>query len=162
MTSQSSLPYSMAAPGFGFSFGDFVAAASLINEIRKALRDVGGAKDEFQQISIELQHLEILLDQLNRGSWDHGGDPGHLNAVKGVTLACKVPLEEFLIKFQKYKILPLLLSIIMMSSAPSSKQHSSCISSSFGVWEGSGQLVAQSPYNTSTPQSTPIHLKEVS
>jgi hypothetical protein len=94
----------MAAPGFGFSFGDFVAAASLINEIRKALRDVGGAKDEFQQISIELQHLEILLDQLNRGSWDHGGDPGHLNAVKGVALACKVPLEEFLIKFQKYKI----------------------------------------------------------
>ncbi|KAH8661518.1 hypothetical protein BGZ60DRAFT_517255 [Tricladium varicosporioides] len=94
----------MAAPGFGFSFGDFVAAASLINEIRKALRDVGGAKDEFQQISIELQHLEILLDQLNRGSWDHGGDPGHLNAVKGMALACKVPLEDFLIKFRRYKI----------------------------------------------------------
>jgi hypothetical protein len=47
----------MAAPGFGFSFGDFVQAISLLNDVRKALRDTGGAKDEFKHVSVDLQHL---------------------------------------------------------------------------------------------------------
>ena len=92
----------MAAPGFGFSFGDFVQAITIVNDVRKALRDTGGAKDEFKNVSIDLQHLEILLEQLHRGSWDHGGDAGHLNAVKGMALTCKVPLQEFLAKLEKY------------------------------------------------------------
>ncbi len=44
----------MAAPGFGFSFGDFVQAISLLNDVRKALRDSGGAVDEFQQVLTDL------------------------------------------------------------------------------------------------------------
>lgn len=44
------------------------------------------------------------MDQLNRGSWDRGGDPGHLNAVKGMALACRVPLEDFLIKLRRYRM----------------------------------------------------------
>jgi hypothetical protein len=36
----------MAAPGFGFSFGDFVQAISNLKPIRKALRETGGAMDE--------------------------------------------------------------------------------------------------------------------
>ncbi|KAF4634522.1 hypothetical protein G7Y89_g3576 [Cudoniella acicularis] len=95
----------MAAPGFGFSFGDFVQAISLLNDVRKALRDAGGAKDEFKHVSVDLQHLEILLEQLNRGKWDQGGDAGHLNAVKGMALTCRVPLQEFLAKIEKYKVL---------------------------------------------------------
>jgi hypothetical protein len=95
----------MAAPGFGFSFGDFVQAITIANNIRKALRDTGGAKDKFHHVSVDLQHLEILLDQLNSGTWDHGGDAGHLNAIKGMALTCKVPLQEFLVKVEKYKAL---------------------------------------------------------
>jgi hypothetical protein len=95
----------MAAPGFGFSFGDFVQAISLLNDVRKALRDTGGAKDEFQHVLVDLQHLEILLEQLNCGAWDHGGDAGHLNAVKGMALTCKVPLQDFLARVEKYKVL---------------------------------------------------------
>jgi hypothetical protein len=95
----------MATPGFGFSFGDFVAAIGLVNDIRKALRETGGAKDEFKRVYVDLQHLEILLDHLNRGTWDQSGDAGHLNAVKGMALTCKIPLQEFLAKMEKYKSL---------------------------------------------------------
>jgi hypothetical protein len=95
----------MATPGFGFSFGDFVAAIKLVNDIRRALRNTGGAKDEFKHVYVDLQHLEILLDHLNRGIWDQGGDAGHLNAVKGMAFACKIPLQEFLAKMEKYKSL---------------------------------------------------------
>ncbi|KAE8454415.1 hypothetical protein EG329_000037 [Mollisiaceae sp. DMI_Dod_QoI] len=92
----------MATPAFGFSFGDIVAAIKILNDIRKALRDTGGAKDEFQNVQIELQHLEILLEHLNRGTWSHSGDAGHLNAIKGMASTCQVPLREFLTKIEKY------------------------------------------------------------
>ena len=95
----------MATPGFGFSFGDFVAAIKLLNDIRKALRDIGGAEDEFKHVLIDLQHLEIILEQLNHGTWDQGADAGHLNAVKGMALTCKIPLQDFLAKMEKYKSL---------------------------------------------------------
>jgi hypothetical protein len=93
----------MAAPGFGFSFGDFVQAISILNDVRKALRDTGGAKDELKSVSVDLEQLEILFEQLDRGSWDHGGDAGHINAVKGMALTCKAPLQEFLAKLEKFK-----------------------------------------------------------
>jgi hypothetical protein len=95
----------MATPGFGFSFGDFVAAIKLLNDIRKALRDTGGAEDEFKHVLVDLQHLEILLEHLNHGAWDQGTDAEHLNAVKGMALTCKIPLQEFLAKVSKYKSL---------------------------------------------------------
>ena len=82
----------MATPAFGFSFRDFVSAIQILNSIRKALRSTGGARDEFQNFSLELEHLEILLQQLQHGTWDHGGDPGHLMAVKGMALTIKIPL----------------------------------------------------------------------
>ncbi|PMD62077.1 uncharacterized protein K444DRAFT_525361 [Hyaloscypha bicolor E] len=95
----------MAAPDFGFSFGDFVSAIKIVKDICRALRDTGGAKDEFQHVLIDLQHLVILLEQLNHGVWDHGGDAGHLNAIKGMALTCKTPLQEFLDKMEEYKSL---------------------------------------------------------
>ncbi len=88
----------MAFPSFGFLFGDFVQAIKILNDIHKALQDVGGAEDEFKYGLVDVQQLEILLDQLNRGSWDEGGDVGYLNAVKGMALTCQVPVQEFLAK----------------------------------------------------------------
>jgi hypothetical protein len=95
----------MAAPGFGFSFGDFVSVIKIAKDICRALRDTGGAKDEFQHVIIDLQHLAILIEQLNHGAWGHGGDGGHLNSIKGMALTCKTPLQEFLEKIEKYKSL---------------------------------------------------------
>jgi hypothetical protein len=60
---------------------------------------------EFKHVSVDLQHLEILLEQLNRGKWDQGCDARHLNAVKGMALTCRVPLQEFLAKIEKYRVL---------------------------------------------------------
>jgi hypothetical protein len=94
----------MAAPGFGFSFGDFVSGIK-IEDNRRDLRDTGGAKDEFQHVLIDLQHFVILLEQLNYGVWDHGGDAGHLNEIKGMALTCKTPWQELLNKSETYKSL---------------------------------------------------------
>jgi preprotein translocase subunit SecE len=95
----------MAAPAFGFSFGDIVTAIKILNDVRTALRETGGSRDEFQHILVDLQQLEIILEQLNRGAWDHGGDAGHLNAIKGMASTCQVPLRAFLTKIEKYKVL---------------------------------------------------------
>lgn len=38
----------MVAPAFGFSVGDFIAAIQLIGKVAKALKDTGGAEDDFK------------------------------------------------------------------------------------------------------------------
>ncbi len=95
----------MAAPGFGFSFGDFVSAIKVVKDICRALRDIESAQTEYQHVLTDLQHLRILLEQLNHGTWDQGGDAGHLNAIKGMALTCKPHLLGFLDKIEKYKSL---------------------------------------------------------
>lgn len=93
----------MAAAVFGFSFGDFISAISILNSIRKALRESRGAKDDIRNVCAELEHLKVLLEQLHRGAWDHGADAGHLNAVKGMALTVKIPLQGFLGKIEKFR-----------------------------------------------------------
>ncbi|KAF4624335.1 hypothetical protein G7Y89_g13833 [Cudoniella acicularis] len=88
---------------FGFSFGDFVSAIGILNSIRKALRETSGAKDNFRNFCSELEHLEVLLKHLHRETWDHGADAGHINAVKGMALTVKIPLQEFLGKVEKLR-----------------------------------------------------------
>jgi hypothetical protein len=95
----------MASPAFGFSFGDIVAAVQILNNVRKALRNAEGSKDEFRNVEIELQHLEILLQHLQDGTWEKECDAGHINAIKGMASTCQVPLRDFLMKIEKYKIL---------------------------------------------------------
>jgi hypothetical protein len=93
----------MAAPAFGFSFGDIVAAIKILNDVRTALRDTGGAGDEITYVQVELQNLEILLELLRHGTWDCEGDAGHTNAIKGMASTCQLPLQDFLTKIEKYK-----------------------------------------------------------
>lgn len=49
---------------FGFSFGDFVSAVSLFKDIVVALKDHGGASDNFQQTTKELDTIVTILDEL--------------------------------------------------------------------------------------------------
>ena len=95
----------MAAPAFGFSVGDFISVISTLNDIRKALHDSGGAEEEFREVLLDLQQLEIVLQWLERGDWGRSGDLGHVNAVRGMSLTCQVPLKEFWGKIQKYKVM---------------------------------------------------------
>ena len=57
----------MSGPGFGFSFGDFVQAIRLLDDVRRALKDTGGAVDEYKNVLLELQQLEIVLEHI--GVW---------------------------------------------------------------------------------------------
>lgn len=51
----------MAAPGFGFSVGDFTAAIQLAVKIAKAFRETTGAPAQFQQAALELEGIAVLL-----------------------------------------------------------------------------------------------------
>lgn len=55
----------MSGPTFGFSAGDFIAAVALIVNVTKALKDVGGASDEYRSLVQELSLLERILKQLH-------------------------------------------------------------------------------------------------
>ena len=50
---------------FGWSAGDIVAALSLVNKIRIALKDSGGASSTYQEESAFLQTLSATLSHLN-------------------------------------------------------------------------------------------------
>lgn len=58
----------MAAPGFGFSAGDFIAAATLIAKVTKALKDAGGAREEYQALVNELDLLQQILAKFQSDS----------------------------------------------------------------------------------------------
>lgn len=40
----------MSGPAFGFSAGDFIAAVNFVVKVTKALKDVGGASDEYRSL----------------------------------------------------------------------------------------------------------------
>lgn len=54
----------MAAPGFGFSAGDFIAAVSLIAKTSKALKDAGGAAEDYRRVVVELDILHEVISEL--------------------------------------------------------------------------------------------------
>ncbi|KAF4464232.1 hypothetical protein FALBO_8937 [Fusarium albosuccineum] len=56
----------MAAPGFGFSAGDFISAVKLISDITKALKDTGGAAENHCGVLTDLNLLKDVLEQLQR------------------------------------------------------------------------------------------------
>lgn len=55
----------MSGPAFGFSAGDFIAAFNLVVKVTKALKDAGGASDEYGSLVQELCLLERILKQLH-------------------------------------------------------------------------------------------------
>jgi hypothetical protein len=94
----------MAAPGFGFSVGDFVSAIQLIGKVSNALKDAGGAEDDFRILFQELSQLQIVLEQLRDLPPSSTSSQNHFNAVKGMALAVQIPLQGFLEKIDKFKV----------------------------------------------------------
>ncbi|KAL8951486.1 MAG: hypothetical protein Q9222_002540 [Ikaeria aurantiellina] len=89
-------------PAFGFSVGDFISTINLIRKISKALKSTGGASSEYQDAAIELKGLEHALQHLEalEPSEDNAG---YVNAIRGMALACKIPLQEFMTKLERYE-----------------------------------------------------------
>ena len=111
-------------PAFGFSVGDVVSAirgsvghvhhllpslgthcalyTDLIRKINKGLKETGAASTEYQNAVIELNGLEHALQHLEAlGPTDDSLN--HVNAIRGMALACQLPLRDFMTKLDKYE-----------------------------------------------------------
>ncbi|KAL9110724.1 MAG: hypothetical protein Q9227_004716 [Pyrenula ochraceoflavens] len=51
--------------GFGFSVGDVIACIKLSNQFRKALKNQGGASDEYCRVLLEFERINAVLLQLS-------------------------------------------------------------------------------------------------
>ncbi|EXJ84193.1 hypothetical protein A1O3_04860 [Capronia epimyces CBS 606.96] len=92
----------MVVPAFGFSVGDFIAAIELCAKVGKSLRTVGGASDDYQHVAIELEGLQLALARL-QALEPTESNVSQVNAIRGMALACRLPLQEFLTKIQTYE-----------------------------------------------------------
>lgn len=73
----------------------------MIKKVRKALKNTGGASSEYQHVVIELQGLENVLRQLEALE-PNEHNVNHINAIRGMALACQIPLQHFLTKIERY------------------------------------------------------------
>lgn len=87
----------MVAPAFGFSAGDFISAINLVSQVVDALKD-GGSVTTYQGAIQELQTLRSVLEHLDQLRPSNETDLAHVNAIRGMALSCRVPLQEFLNK----------------------------------------------------------------
>lgn len=87
---------------FGFGVGDFIAVATLINNIRGSLQDCGGARDDYQELERELRHLELTLAVVKTLT----GPPerqAEIVAIKSIALSCRQTLDAFDKNIKKYE-----------------------------------------------------------
>jgi hypothetical protein len=73
----------------------------LVRKISNALKASGGAAHEYQHVIIELKGLEAVL-QLLEALEPTEDNISHVNAIRGMALACQFPLRDFLIRLEKY------------------------------------------------------------
>lgn len=91
----------MATPAFGFSFGDIITAIALIKKVSVALKDSGGAAEDYQCLLRELQQLQLLFEQLNDLPTSSSSSLNHYNAVRGMANEVLVPLRAFVEKMKR-------------------------------------------------------------
>lgn len=92
---------------FGFSVGDFITAGTIVAETVSCLREAGGSRSEYQELLRELDILQLALTHLSKLETTHFSNhsiSAQLHNIRCAALACRVPLEEFLGKIQKYEI----------------------------------------------------------
>lgn len=74
----------------------------LVKRISKALKDAGGASAEYQLVIIELKGLKNILRQLETLEPTED-NVTHINAIRGMALACQLPLRDFMDKLEEYE-----------------------------------------------------------
>ena len=73
-----------------------------MRKISKALKRTGGASTEYQLAIIELKGLENVLRHLESLEPNQDNER-HINAIRGMALACQLPLRDFLTKMENYE-----------------------------------------------------------
>ena len=66
------------------------------------MKETGGAASEYQNVVVELKGLKYVLQHLEALEPTED-NIGHVNAIRGMALACRIPLSEFLGKLEKYE-----------------------------------------------------------
>lgn len=92
----------MDVPAFGFSVGNIIAAIHLVKRISIALKDSGGAADEYRALHAELQQILIVLEQLRDLPTLSASPLSHHNAVRRMAYEVQMPLKAFVFKMQAY------------------------------------------------------------
>jgi hypothetical protein len=60
---------------FGWSVGHIVAAISMINQVIRCVKDVGGSQEHFQELQSELQGLQLALTNISSLASEPGQIP---------------------------------------------------------------------------------------
>lgn len=71
-------------------------------KISKALKSTGGSASEYQHVVLELENLQHVLSHL-QALEPNASNVNHVNAIRGMALACMLPLQDFLAKIKKYE-----------------------------------------------------------
>jgi hypothetical protein len=74
----------------------------LINRVIKSLREIDGSASEYQHFVIELEALGRALNHVSALE-PSTSNVSHVNAIRGLALSCRLPLQEYLAKIQKYE-----------------------------------------------------------
>jgi hypothetical protein len=77
-------------------------AAALVKKVSDALKATGGASCEYRHVIIELEGLKNVLRHLEALEPTED-NISHVNAIRGMALACQLPLKSFLDKLEKYE-----------------------------------------------------------
>ncbi|KAF2821056.1 tannase-domain-containing protein [Ophiobolus disseminans] len=81
-----------------YGFDDFGCARKVVI----ALRDACGAISEYQQVIMEIEGLQDALTRL-AALEPAENNIDHVNAIRGMALACTLPLQDFLLKMKRFK-----------------------------------------------------------
>lgn len=83
---------------FGFAAGDFLATASLIHSIVKALEESSGASAQYQGVVKALKSLKVVVTKLKDASEIPQDDPVLVDVIQG----CEGTISRFLDRTRKY------------------------------------------------------------
>jgi hypothetical protein len=87
---------------FGFSVGDFLAAASVIKDIVQCLKGSGGSASEYQELMLELDGLQNALTKIEHLKGSAERTPT-INGIKVAALNCLYVLRNFLENLKEYE-----------------------------------------------------------
>ena len=81
---------------------DLCVLKGLVKRVTRALKDTGGASTDYQLVVIELKSLKNILRHLETLNPTED-NVTHINAIRGMALACQLPLRDFMVKLEKYE-----------------------------------------------------------
>ena len=79
---------------FGFSVGDFIAALEVVGAVITSLRETGGAKSQFRELTQELYSLELALIRVKQLEFEEDQVDDYA-ALKQAACQCQFTIDAF-------------------------------------------------------------------